>query len=1224
MTMNTDVSSLVTNAFTASGALPLVLRTNTSFPSRAQSDALGASLLVMWQHADLMPQKINNIASQLIWPSPGLQKSLFSFAAADLQPNSAVCTPGLMSFDEYAATTGFVVAYEDTAVVSVVPTGPPLYDPAATYGVMTPGRIATATSCGLTVARDFLDAARLGEAVWHWAVDQPPTASNAGQCVRMNTATGRWHADDCSRALPFACVRPVTSTMVGMSARVGIWRASPTSAAWAPTAGGAACPIGFTHSMPVNMLQNNALRAFAAGAGVADLWLDYHRPASQWTPFYARDMNIGAGMAPTVGGTTPAAAPIVPVTMPPTTRSGIVYTNPAGFPVTNSANGTYVVPVQTVSATGTDRFGNPATATRTNPVVTGSDGLPETVAPGVAKTEPNGLPPAPTGQPGRKQFATGFDNSTIFGNKKPPVVADLPAKPATSLRYAFFTPAENEKGQQKDEFCLPDARGACRWEQYGESVLWPSVVPLVLAALAFPLCCCGFWVAWGCCMSGSEPAEENCCPQNYFDDTGNYYQSNQVKLVMMTLIVMSLVCAIITIPVLVGTAGVRSSEVQVTTTFDTFVLDFKGKVVDLASQLLSLRELTSRDPGREGVLRDRIIAEVNRQANTSQQTTVMVREIDAQRNSATLAIMILLLLSLLICGVGGGVLRSIPLSYCFGCCGFIFICLCWLLFAVHYAPAVALADFCEVYAKENNPNVGIGGLLRDTIYCESLQVQQVLQQISNDYVNTGSVLCAAADRECARRDSPCANQPQQRTCARIDCSEAPPYDSNNTCTVGRLVQFGRNSVTDYGSGCPAGNASFTVSRCDNDIRSCPNSAIPCDPQPVVLDDCSSQCRNTELRNVSVQLRNSAIAMQRVNDTLALLYEVVACNYSEALREQIGTVACGDMYRSLSMIYVPCAVLGMFLVVPVIMAIKGIKRFNRDYWKPVAAHQRPPGRFTVGRRRFPGAQLRNDDQKEPLRPRRNTGHAGGVRPRAVSPAVAAMKASANNNNNNDAEPKARPVEKSNGGDDAEKPLRMSTLDLKARKMLNRQTSPPKAATRDPIDDDDGEGAELRALAASNPELLVAPAKADRRKTVATTADVVKKQEAAQKAAFAEKQKQRHSMAPGAVKSDSALQARAKPRTATAIATTLPVVGDIEPSGRYDDLHDAGVGDDIFDAVMAPPHFENSSLASSSGGNDDEPPPPAIPRSLSASSVSGEDELPQVPVMDGDFDLTESSD
>jgi hypothetical protein len=97
-------------------------------------------------------------------------------------------------------------------------------------------------------------------------------------------------------------------------------------------------------------------------------------------------------------------------------------------------------------------------------------------------------------------------------------------KPATSLRYAFFTPAnDGQKGQQKDEFCLPDANGVCRWEQYGESVLWPSIVPLVLAALAFPLCCCGFWVAWGCCMSGSEPAEDNCCPQHYFDDTGNYY-----------------------------------------------------------------------------------------------------------------------------------------------------------------------------------------------------------------------------------------------------------------------------------------------------------------------------------------------------------------------------------------------------------------------------------------------------------------------------------------------------------------------------------------------------------------------------------------------------------------------------------------------------------------------------------------------------------------------------
>jgi hypothetical protein len=96
----------------------------------------------------------------------------------------------------------------------------------------------------------------------------------------MNTATGRWHADDCSRALPFRLHAPQAPS--GMTcarrhlARVadavprGRRRRAPPRARWA-----------HTHSLPANMLQNNALRAVAAGAGVANVWLDYHRPATR-------------------------------------------------------------------------------------------------------------------------------------------------------------------------------------------------------------------------------------------------------------------------------------------------------------------------------------------------------------------------------------------------------------------------------------------------------------------------------------------------------------------------------------------------------------------------------------------------------------------------------------------------------------------------------------------------------------------------------------------------------------------------------------------------------------------------------------------------------------------------------------------------------------------------------------------------------------------------------
>lgn len=76
-----------------------------------------------------------------------------------------------------------------------------------------------------------------------------------------------------------------------------------------------------------------------------------------------------------------------------------------------------------------------------------------------------------------------------------------------------------------------------------------------------------------------------------------------------------------------------------------------------------------------------------------------------------------------------------------------------------------------------------------------------------------------------------------------------------------------------------------------------------------------------------------------------------------------------MYSALILVYVPAAVLAILLAVvrqcvavvcslnafsllqPFVMAVKGIKRFNRDYWKEAQAGRRPPGKYTIGRRRL---------------------------------------------------------------------------------------------------------------------------------------------------------------------------------------------------------------------------------------------------------------------------------
>jgi len=68
-----------------------------------------------------------------------------------------------------------------------------------------------------------------------------------------------------------------------------------------------------------------------------------------------------------------------------------------------------------------------------------------------------------------------------------------------------------------------------------------------------------------------------------------------------------------------------------------------------------------------------------------------------------------------------------------------------------------------------------------------------------------------------------------------------------------------------------------------------------------------------------------------------------------------------------------------LLIPTFCSIKGIKRFNRDYWKEAQIGRRPPNKYTIGGRRFGNKAGNRDDEgiKGKLQ-RRKTGHAGNLR------------------------------------------------------------------------------------------------------------------------------------------------------------------------------------------------------------------------------------------------------
>ena len=314
----------------------------------------------------------------------------------------------------------------------------------------------------------------------------------------------------------------------------------------------------------------------------------------------------------------------------------------------------------------------------------------------------------------------------------------------------------------------------------------------------------------------------------------------------------------------------------------------------------------------------------------------------------------------------------------------------------------------------------------------------------------------------------------------------------------------------------------------------------------------------------------------------MLRSVVECEYTRELRAQIGTVFCGEVYSSLILVYVPCAVLGVLLLIPTMQAIKGIKRFNRDYWKQTAAHQRPPGRYTIGRRKYETLRrardpLADDDAAKPLRPKRGGGGAAArvsvfpfvgrvwkcgyrwfccvisltttrlwqaARPKSAQIAQRALgdgKSSAGN-----ARPRVRPK--------SEHPAAREKAAGKVRPasgVVNKGARPDEAKGPDRALRMSSLKVKRKTGSLKNKRAKRESAARESKQIDTELAEIKREQDAkAAAAALASKPKKAADKSPR----------ERKGRTATDMVTSLPKVGDIEPSGRYEQL-DGDIGDDI---------------------------------------------------------------
>lgn len=179
--------------------------------------------------------------------------------------NEAGSGPG----DDYPASCGaeraafgygtrLIRRYEDSTWLSAM---------VGTGGQLTATEAGRMVRCGVNlVGFDQLgpDDARLAASIWSWAPGQP--ATGAGDCAATDDG-GRMVNRPCDQPHRFACFDGSSWTVSAVSGAFG--------------AGGAACGLGRTFSVPWNGWESTRLAAVAGGEA---LWIAYRQQGDAWVP----------------------------------------------------------------------------------------------------------------------------------------------------------------------------------------------------------------------------------------------------------------------------------------------------------------------------------------------------------------------------------------------------------------------------------------------------------------------------------------------------------------------------------------------------------------------------------------------------------------------------------------------------------------------------------------------------------------------------------------------------------------------------------------------------------------------------------------------------------------------------------------------------------------------------------------------------------------------------
>jgi len=425
----------------------------------------------------------------------------------------------------------------------------------------------------------------------------------------------------------------------------------------------------------------------------------------------------------------------------------------------------------------------------------------------------------------------------------------------------------------------------------------PGLVLFVLSLLSLLV-----WVIGRCCFNVFGGKHRS--PGWFFPgDPDEFYEYSWKNKTTLKLIIFAAQAGVILCLILglYGNSQLNNGLSKVENTLIKTGNDLLNKTQIVGQDLLALNY--THDAGQKVL---QIEEQANEVLDQAKHYSVQVNKYNKDRSAG---LIVLLVIPVVIMGVGsfGAVMDWKKYAYSAGIACFIGSALVWICFGIHYPTSMAVSDVCVEADAYLSGNTSKNGFIEQLTKCS----------------NGGSGFQNITDTAEAA-----LNKAYSKACeaATTICSSSPKIKCPSSCTRTSLPEYKDVVVEDYVEGCTDSGTLV----CGGNTASCNNPA-PCPLKNVTLEECATQCNNTQLRSLSQQTVQNIDLLDQYDFLITnYILPLLNCSFIQETMTDIHTGVCQDFKNGITYIAWAVAVMGILFVPATIALIMGWKRFRSQH------------------------------------------------------------------------------------------------------------------------------------------------------------------------------------------------------------------------------------------------------------------------------------------------------